>query len=932
MFNFRKPNGRLDYKNIAVSIGATIAALIVGFTIIMILLIAVLSIGLPDVRDLDKLGVSQSTTIYDREGNVLYVKHGGENREYVTYNQISANVVNATVAIEDDQFWTHPGFDPVGIMRAGVNDVFHLGAKQGGSTITQQYIKNAFLSPEKSFIRKIKELILAVRLEQTYDKKKIMELYLNKIPYGSNAYGIEKASQVFFNKHAKDLDVAESAILASIPKAPTYYSPYGDHAYSIITKTFTPSELARRNIKTESDLHDDEFDRGLIGANIKLDDAHTVYVQGRTDVVLKTMEKFNYIDEAQKKAALFQLQKLKFNEYHDQIKYPHFVIYILKQLEAKYGKEVVEQGGLKVYTSIDPKLQDVAMQIVADSTKINAEKFNTKNASLVAVDPKTGEILAMVGSRNYFDKEIEGAMNIATDSYRQPGSSFKPFVYAQAFYNRYSPGSIVFDTELRLGDQTPKDFDGKFRGPMSIRSALGQSRNIPAIKAYFLAGGTEPILQLAEKMGIHFDPRQSREDLGWTMALGSDGVKLLDMVSAFGVFANGGVRHEPVSILKVQNATGDTFEEWKLEDGTEVLDPQIAYLINSILSDTSVRLGENLTIPGQINAAKTGTSNRQDKGKYFPHDLWAMGYTTKLVAGVWAGNNRDTEGNLSTSADGYNVSAPIWKKFMIEALKDKPSENFPVPPEIQKQTISKITGKLAGPNTPINQQITEVFANFAVPTRVDENTTTVNIDTRNKKLANEYCPAQYVQKVTYQTLHDIAPYPEWERDAQAWMSQYGANLLGTQQFSEELPSITAFGDPPIVTSELCTAQGYNSKPAISIIQPVNDQLFNVGDNITVQVLASGQNGIQKVEFYLDDKFNYFADQPPYQGNVRLPKVENSGSNHHTITAKAIDNNGYTTEAVIQITTGKPGNPPPVEPPPTQEIPPTPIIPPTEPGF
>jgi len=913
--------GRTDWKQIIVWIALGIAGLIVTGVVVLIALIAIVSVGLPDVHDLDKLNVSQSTTIYDREGNVLYVKHGGENREYVAYDNISKNVVNATVAIEDDQFWTHSGFDPVGIVRAAVTDITHMGAQQGGSTITQQYIKNTFLSSEKSYIRKLKELILAVQLEHAYSKEKILELYLNKIPYGNNAYGIEKAAQIYFNKHAKDLDLAESSILASLPKAPSYYNPYGEHLYSTLTLT---ADSPRYNvIKTESDLKDEEFLRGLIGKDIPLGEGRSIYIQGRTDIVLKTMEKLGYITDEQKKESLDELQKIKFNEYHEQITHPHFVFQVISELEDKYGQELVEQGGLKVYTTLDPNMQAAAEKAVADGAKRNEDKYNAKNAALVAIDPQTGELLAMVGSRNYFDTEIDGAVNVA-DQYRQPGSSFKPFVYAQAFYNRYAPASVVFDTETRLGTNAfPKNYDGKFWGPMPMRKALGQSRNIPAIKTYFLAGEQEPIKQLAERMGIVFMDRN--QDYGWPLALGAAEVRLTNLVGAFGVFADGGVRHKTVDILKVENASGEVLEEYtpETDKGQDVLDPQVAYLINNILSDTSVRLSENMTVPGQVNAAKSGTSNRKIGTQYYPHDLWCIGYTTRLAAGVWTGNNRDDEGNISIYADGVNVAAPIWKQFMTEALKNTPSEAFPVPEGIQQVTISTATGKLPGPNTPPSQQKTEVFASFSVPTEIDDSYSQAEVDTRNNKLANQYCPPAFVATKSFLNLHDIAPIPEWEEGAQAWIQSHQGELgvpADTTATGENDPNagnnLTSaggiiYGPPPTEESELCNVQSFNSKPEVTITSPKPSDVITTGNSVRVQVKVNAPNGVDKVEFYLDDQMKYYADKAPFDGTVRLPKVE-IGSRRHVITAKAIDKFGYEGEATVEITTADaaPANTPP----------------------
>lgn len=878
---------------------AWIGVILVGLFIIgfasLIILIAVVSIGLPNIHDLDKLAVSESTTIYDREGNVLYVKHGGENRQYVPFDQISEHVTNATVSVEDEAYWEHPGFDPFGIARAFINNVFRLGPQQGGSTITQQYIKNAFLSSERTYTRKIKELILAIQLEQAYDKEKILELYLNKIPYGNNAYGIEKAAQVYFDKHASDLDLAESAILSALPKAPSYYNPYGPNKFTELTKQFTEEELDWRTINSESGLKQNEISRGLIGQDIALGENKSVYVQGRTDMVLKAMAKNGYITETEKSDALTRIQEIEFNEYKDSIKYPHFVFHIINQVEEKYGKEIVEQGGLKIYTTIDPNLQEIAEVAIEEGAERNTEKYNAKNASLVAIDPTTGEILAMVGSKDYFAEDIDGAVNVSTQ-YRQPGSSFKPFVYAQAFYNRYAPASVIFDAETRFGASAfPKNFDGKFMGPMQIRKALGNSRNLPAIKAYFLAGEQEPIIELGERMGLDFLDKD--RDFGWPLGLGAAEVRQLDLVSAFGVFANTGVRHEPVSILKIENSKGELLEEWQPSEGEEVLDPQVAYLINNILSDTSVRLGENLTVSGHTNAAKTGTSNRKlANDKYLPHDLWTIGYTPSLVAGVWAGNNKAEDGELSAYAEGYSAAAPIWKKFMTESLKNRPSEKFPVPEGIKQVVVSTSSGKLPGPNTPEDQQKMEVFASFSVPTEVDDSYSEAEIDTRNNKLANEYCPEEYTKSISFVNFQAIAPYEEWEIGAQKWIE--ASIEKGDLDFG---PNVM-IGAPALVESDLCTKEHFNSRPEIEIRDPKDKDELKVESRPQVTVKITSKNKIEKVEYYLDGTLQYTTKESPYTGKIRLPMGETYGQ--HTITAKAFDIYGYSEEDSINIVTSK----------------------------
>ncbi len=904
----RHPNGKLDYKQIALWAGLGFVGLILFMILSLGLAIAVLSITLPDVHDLDKLNQAQATTIYDREGNVLYVK-GAENREYVTYDKISPQLIDATLSIEDTQYWDHPGFNIKGIARAVVNDIFSLKLEQGGSTITQQYIKLAFLSTEKSYIRKLKELILAVQLEQAFDKKKILELYLNKISYGNGAYGIEKAAQIYFNKHAKDLDLAESAVLAGIPNRPGYYN---QHHYSTLNKQFSTEDLEKRKIISQLDLYENEYSEGIIGRYVQIapeNPDHKIYIAGRSDVVLSRMKDLGVIDDSQKKAAQEKIQKIQFQKYQSKIKAPHFVMYILDQLADEFGSTVIEQGGLKVYTTLDPKMEEIAEKAVLEGSKSNEKAYNAKNAALISMDPKTGQILAMAGSRDYFDPNYDGNENVITD-YRQPGSSFKPFVYAQVFMNRYAPASPVFDTPMKIGtdpNKYPKNFDGGFRGPMTIRSALGQSRNIPAIKAYFAAGQQQPIIELTQKMGLQFQELKSNPNhqYGYPLAIGAAGVRPLDMATAYSVFANNGVHHKPVSILKIENSKGDILRQWEDLPGEQVLDPQVAYLINSVLSDTTVRLSQNLTIPGHVNAAKTGTSNGFDlkpNGQkiYYPHDLWTMGYTSRLVTAVWVGNNNDkVDGHMSLAADGTNAAAPIWKKFMVESLKNTPPEDFPVPEGIQNIAVSKASGKLPGPNTPQDQIVNEVFASFSIPTEVDDGFTTVNLDKLCNGIATEYTPQDMIQVVSYRNIQDLFDNKDWLKSAQDWVLAHATDMNKDN-------TAVLFGTPPTNTCPEHNADAMAKQPKINITSPASGSIHAINTLIPITVQVTATTEIDRVEFYLDNEMHYRTNTAPFDGQVRLPFGETAGI-QHTITAKVFDKLGYVGESSIIISVSDNGN-------------------------
>jgi membrane carboxypeptidase/penicillin-binding protein len=592
------------------------------------------------------------------------------------------------------------------------------------------------------------------------------------------------------------------------------------------------------------------------------------------------------------------------------------VFYVIGELEEKYGKEVVEKGGLQVYTTIDPELQEIAEQAIVDGAAANA-RFNATNAALVSIDHKTGQIVALVGSKDYYDEEIDGNVNVAT-SYRQPGSSFKPYVYAMAFYNRYTPATTLYDVRTKFGSKYPNNYDGGFRGPISIRRGLAQSRNITALKAYYLAGEQEPILDLAERMGIQFLTRD--RDYGWSLALGTAEIRLLDHTSAFGVFANGGKRIPPKAILKVTNAQGDVLEEIDENDkGEEVLDPQIAYLITHILSDTNARLGPSMTVPGQVNAAKTGTSNKKVGGINIPSNLLTMGYTTHLSTGVWAGNSDDSKsGNLAAHANGYEAAAPIFKRFMTEAhnIKGYQYEEFPVPPGIQTRTI--------GPEvdlTPDQTKFTDVFASFSMIEGATKHVTTALIDTRNDLLANNYCPSQFVEEKTFQEHHCIDPgaYPEWEIGVQLW-----ATGMAEEDDSNVL------GAAPTETSPLCTKEHFESSRSVKISTPSNYSKVEAG-KLSISVKTKSTFSIENVAFYLDGALQSTSYDAPYAGEIRLSRFLEPGSTH-TVQAVLTDEYGYTSHSSIEIRIkGEPvkEEKPPEEEPPVEEPPAEEALPPED---
>lgn len=608
-----------------------------AIVIFSIMVIWVSTFKIPSLDTIEARKIGQSTKIYDNTGKILlYDVYQNAKRTVVPFEDISKYIKDATVAIEDKDFYSHKGFKPTSFIRAIIVNTLSAEFAQGGSTITQQVVKNSILVGDKTITRKLKEIALSLKLEKTISKDQILSMYLNENPYGGTVYGVEEASQVFFGKSSREVTLAEAAYLASIPQRPSYLSPYG--------------------------FHKDELDK-------------------RKDTVLRVMFEQGKITgdefEKAKKEVVSFLPKSTFG-----IKAPHFVMFVKDYLENKYGKDVIEQGGLRVTTTLNYDLQAKAEAIALKYAEINEQNFNGTNDAFIAIDPKTGGILTMVGSRDYFDKEIDGNFNVTTAK-RQPGSTFKPFVYAQALIKGYTPETVLFDLKTQFSTKCPKEnmtsengcyspsnYDDNFRGPMTLREALAQSINVPAVKTLYLAGIPESI-NLAKSMGIN--GLGDANLYGLTLVLGGGEVSLLEMTSAYGVFANDGVRNPYISILKVEDSNGVVLEEAK-QKPIKVLEPEIARKISDILSDNVARTplyGANSLIyfGNREVAVKTGTTNDYK-------DAWTIGYTPNVVVGTWAGNNDNTP--MAKKVSGLIV-APMWRAFMDEVLKVTPEEKFTKP-------------------------------------------------------------------------------------------------------------------------------------------------------------------------------------------------------------------------------------------------------------
>lgn len=880
-----KPMGRVEK-----TLRWVLALAIIGFLTAFfggILLTVVYSLGLPNPSELRDMNLTESTLIMDREGNLLYAVHGEENRDSLdALDKISPWLIDATIAIEDDRFYKHIGIDIPAIVRATLSEV-GIGSPRGGSTITQQFVKNTFLSSERTYKRKIQEILLALAVELKFNKDEILLMYLNAIPYGNNAYGIQLAAERYFDKDAKDLTLSESAVLASIPKAPTRYSPYGNYRYSTLNFELTEEVLGNRKIIDESDLSQDEYTRGLLGTTFTLPDGDTFYVKGRSDLVLDRMEDLGYITASEKTASLKEIAAIDFRPYRETIAAPHFVLWVKQMLEDKYGSAVVEQGGLKVYTTLDPAIQKAAEEAVADKKEHNAESYGADDAAMISLQPQTGQILAMVGSADYFDDEIDGQVNIIT-SKRQPGSSFKPFVYALAFLNQYTPATVLYDVRTKIGTDSPNNYDGTFLGPLSIRKALAQSRNIPAAKAYFLAGQEEKIVPFVRSFGV--DSISESGNYGWPLALGTAELTPLELASAYSVFATGGEKVPVTPILKIENADGDVLEQWdeaKLKK-EKVLDEQVAYLINDILSDGSVGLGPNVRIDALDNAAKTGTSNKKmPNGNILPNNTWLVAYTPSLVTVTWAGNA--TGEPMKANATGYSTAAPIWKAFM-NAILDKAEPTVWKRPEgIKDFAVSKASGKLPSEDTPSDMIETEIFASFSIPTELDDSYKKVRIETITDRLATEYSPEDSVVERTFRIHHSILPevWPTWEFGVQEWAK-------GQDEA----------GKPPTESAtDIHNAKTAANAPQLTIVSP--NSLSDVsGKTVDIEVsLDSEGNGLKEVVYSVNGTVQYHATSEPFTGTIRIPTNASEGKILE-VSAKAIDKYGYSSTSSIQLRVSK----------------------------
>lgn len=785
---------------------------------------------LPAANKLIERDIPLSTKIYDRTGKVvIYDVHGEEKRTMINLTDIPDYAKEATITAEDRMFYTHHGFNLKGMIRALLTNLLHGNLYgQGGSTITQQLVKNAILSPEKTYARKIKELVLSYRIENKYSKDDILKMYLNEIPYGSVVYGIEAASQTFFGKSVSDLTLAQAAALCAIPKAPTYYSPYGNNKDKLIE---------------------------------------------RQHYILDSMAEEGYITNEERDAA--KSEELKFKPVSENIIAPHFVMYVKELLAEKYGEKFMEQGGLKVYTTIDLDKQKKAEDAIKTGVEA-AGKFGASNGALVSIDPKTGQILAMVGSRDYFDMEHDGNFNVALAP-RQPGSSFKPIVYTKLLEEGYTSDTILFDVVTNFKpkdvvgkDYIPHNYDSKEHGPITVRKALAGSLNIPAVKALYLAN-IDNVLALAKKLG--YTTLEDRSRFGLSLVLGGGEVKLLEHVAAFAVLAREGVRHPVNAILKIEDKDGKIIEEYKDKEEA-VLDAEVARKMNDILSDDDARSfvfgkGSKLTLKGRPVCAKTGTTNDYKDG-------WTIGYTPSLVTGVWVGNNDNSE--MHRGADGVLVAAPIWNDFMLNVLGPAgSSQATPV------ETFNK----------PKEELVNKVMLNGQAI-----NETKLKFDKVSGKLATDFCPESFIEERTFNSAHSILYYVEKNNPRGDWPQ----NPANDPQFEGWESAVIAWAkkqenlnlaEPP---EGNCFLHNLENKPVLNIIYP-SDKDTVTSENLEVRIDATAPRGIHHVEYYIDDSVIKTVISYPFNLSYPSMLIPNG---FHTVKVKAYDDVENFNEARLEV--------------------------------
>lgn len=821
----------------------------------VIVVFAYFSRELPNPNRLLERSFELSTRFYDRKDNLIYEVFGDKNRTLVVLSDVNPYVTYATLSVEDAEFYLHKGYSIRGMIRA-LRNTFTGEGLQGGSTLTQQVIKNTLLTQDRTLVRKIKEFILSLQLENRYSKDEIIQMYLNETPYGGQNYGIYSASKAYFNKLPKDLTIAEAAYLAGLPQRPSYYSQFGANPEAGLQRKDYVLYLMR--------------ERGWVASDGKR----------------------HYLSEEDYEFA--KNEELKFETARVPLEAPHFVFYAKQYLVDLLGEDVVEKGGLKVKTSIDLEVQKLAQETVTSELEEVSRSLNIWNGAMVVLDPKTGQILAMVGSKGYnLDPQPEGCISGSSgensckfDPYvnvalapRQPGSAIKPITYATMLSQGYTAAYPLLDMPIAFEGAAPdkpyipENYDGIYRGIVSVRKALANSLNIPAVEALKIVG-IDNMINQAEKMGI--TTFKDRQRYGLALTLGGGETKLLELTGAFSVFAAKGTYIKPTPIIEVQDSSGKVIYKPK-DPGTKVLDEGTAFLISDILSDDGARsdvfgTGSLLNIPGHTVAVKTGTTD--DK-----RDNYALGFTPSVVVGVWVGNSNNEKMNPYV-ASGISGASPIWNAFMKAYLKDKPDEKFEPPSNVQKFEVDRLTGGLPYRNFETRK---EWFVKGTEPTARSDWFMRLEICKIDGRIANEGCKnAGKTDEKDF--IRVTAPYSEWQPAVDAWIKE---KYKDDERFF-----------PPLMVSKLkFDGDEVTNKDEVNVEIVGVKENQNVPLNFRLNVEISAYNDIKIVRIYMDDEKVAEDTRAPFGYNFEL-KASDIGS--HEFKAVVTDEDGNKGEAKIRL--------------------------------
>jgi penicillin-binding protein 1C len=790
-------------------------------------LVAWVSRDLPDPSGV-RQRESQGTKIVDRHGDVLYDVVGDERRSPIKIEDAPEYLRQATVAVEDKDFYKHGGFDPLTPLRILYNVVVNRRLI-GGSTLTQQLVKNALLSNERTLTRKLKEFILALEIERQYNKDEILQMYLNETPYGGNSAGVGAAAQIFFNKDIKELSLEESIVLAGLPQRPSAYSPF----------------LGR-----------------------KTEDGEPLWLW-RASGVARRMREDGYISAEKEKEVLANLPNLQFAKQSVSIQAPHFVFYVQDQLEELLGSERSELGGLRVTTTLDLPFQNEAQKIVKEEIE-KVISYKISNGSAMVIDPRNGEILVMVGSKDYFAEDIPGQFNVAVDGLRQPGSSIKPVTYVTALKQGKTPANMIVDspTVFTPNDSAkpyePKNYDGKFRGPMSLRRALAESNNIVAVKTLAQVG-VNGMLSTAFDLGFKtLEPTaENQSRFGLSVTLGGAEVHLIDTVTAYSSFANGGTKIDPVAILEVTDAQGNVLYKHRDIPGKRVLAPELSFLMNSILSDDVARSGtfgrgSQLNIQNRPIAVKTGTTNDQ-------RDNWTIGWSRSTMVGVWVGNNDNSP--MTRVASGITGASPIWRRIMLAAIDSgRTTDAWDVPEGVERVKVDAISGYSAHDEL---ASVEEWVVKGTLPTEPDPIHRKVRLCKGQNKLATsvDVQRGNYDEKVMVDLKErDVISQDgrnRWQEGIEAW--------IGTQPNA---------GDYRVPT-EMCDSAG---EVVVIMKKPENEKNYSE-TNISVEVETVSEEKIDRVEIWANGGLRETLRDKPYNTTLNL------SAGRWTIYAKAIRADG-----------------------------------------